>query len=334
MSEGHELDLPNLPLPRPLRERLPDLTGDVRQLASVRGIVLDDGPERGCRALSFSTGGGLDFWVLSDRTMDIGPLWFRGLPVAWHHPSGFVAPALHDPRADGDTGLERALSGFLVTCGLDNVRQPQAGLPLHGTLPFTPARVTARGEDWDAPVPHLYAEGEAVAAHLGRSSFRLTRRIEAPIGGRSVAVFDTIENIGPSPAEMRILYHMNFGFPAVGAGTRLELDGRTPLGPHALREGEPLVVCRRSAESDRFRARLVRPASGDWRGLAVSVEGPVRALPFVQFWSDPRPRRNILAIEPANCDRRDDGTSGEGGILAPGERWTADLRIALSDGAT
>ncbi len=37
-----------------------------RQFASVRPIMLDDGPERGVRCLGFSTGGGLDFWALTD----------------------------------------------------------------------------------------------------------------------------------------------------------------------------------------------------------------------------------------------------------------------------
>ena len=53
---------------------LAPLVGDLRQVASVRRIVLDDGAERGVRALAFSTGDGLDFWVLTDRSLDIGPL--------------------------------------------------------------------------------------------------------------------------------------------------------------------------------------------------------------------------------------------------------------------
>lgn len=39
-------------------ERLRPLAGALRQLAAVRRIVLDDGPERSLRALAFSTGGG------------------------------------------------------------------------------------------------------------------------------------------------------------------------------------------------------------------------------------------------------------------------------------
>jgi len=51
-------------------------TGNPRQFAAVRQITLNDGPSMGMRALAFSTGGGLDFWVFSDRSMDIGRLGF------------------------------------------------------------------------------------------------------------------------------------------------------------------------------------------------------------------------------------------------------------------
>ena len=74
------------------RDALRPLAGDLRQLASVRRIVLDDGSERGVRALAFSTGGGLDFWVLADRSLDIGPLWLRGMQLAWQAPPASRAP--------------------------------------------------------------------------------------------------------------------------------------------------------------------------------------------------------------------------------------------------
>ena len=326
-----DLSFPDLPLSRPLRNRLPALTGAMRQLASVRGIVLDDGPERGTHALAFSTGGGLDFWVLSDRTMDIGPLWHRGVPLAWQHPSGFIAPGLHASSGDRGTGIERSLSGFLVTCGLDNVRQPQDGAPLHGSLPLTPARITSRGEDWRAATPCVFAEGEIVQAHLSGACFRLIRRIEAPVGGRRLRILDRVDNIGPEPAATRILYHFNFGFPAVEEGTEIDLDGREIFAAGGPGAGAPQVTCHRSQAAGRFRAQLRRPARGAWTGISVAIEGPVASLPFVQIWSDPRPRRNILAIEPANCERLETGESGEGQVLDPGQSWTADLEIRVSD---
>ena len=292
---------------------------DLRQLAAVRRITLDDGPERGLRALSFDTGGGLCFWVLADRSLDIGPLSFRGMPLAWQHPAGFVAPGLHDAQADGGTGIQRSLSGFLVTCGLDNARQPRDGLPLHGSLPLTPATVTACGADWDRPDPLLFAEGTVTSATLGGACFRLTRRIEAPVGGATMTLRDRVENIGPEPAEMHILYHTNFGYPLVADDTDLNLNG-VPLTV-----GDQHTKCHPTP--DRFTAEISRARRDDWPSAKVRIEGD---LPFVQVWRDARPRRNVLAIEPSNCDRTRDGTSGPGTWLAPGETWQAQQEYTFS----
>lgn len=298
-------------------ERVPDL----RQLAAVRRITLDDGAERGVRALSFDTGGGLAFWLLADRSLDIGPLSFRGMPLAWQHPAGFVAPGLHDAQADGGTGIQRALSGFLVTCGLDNVRQPRDGLPLHGTLPLTPARVTACGEDWDRPDPLLFAEGVVTTAHMGGACFRLHRRIAAPVGGAALTLIDRVENIGPERAEMRVLYHTNFGFPMVAEGTTLHLDG-------AEVQAEDRETTCHPVPGGCF-AGIARPASADWPAVGARIESD---LPFFQIWRDARPRRNVLALEPCNCDRAADGTSGPGTWLAPGESWQTRLHYTFSSG--
>lgn len=312
-------------------DELRDWTGDLRQIASVRRITLADGPERGLRALAFSTGGGLDFWVLADRAMDVGPLWFCGMPVAWHHPNGYVAPDLYDAEAAGRTGFERVLSGFVMTCGLDHVRQPAGGHPLHGGLPLTPARLLAHGEDWRAPVPVLHAEGEITSAHLGGTAFRLYRRIEAPIGGRGFSIIDRVENIGTTPQELKLLYHCNFGFPAVTEGTIVRLNGETQfqvrLPDRAAPGRGPDARCLSAGCGATATTELIRPASYPWPGLLVTLVTPTEALPFVQFWSDPRPRRNIVAVEPATCDRAPDGTSHAGPVLDPGSSWSARLDV-------
>lgn len=321
----------------PVSERalLEALVGDRRQLASIRQVELQDGAERGVRALVFSTGAGLDFWVLQDRSMDIGLLSWRGTPLAWHHPDGFADPALRPSSSDAGRGVQRALGGFLVTCGLDNVRQPRGDLPLHGSLPFTPARLISSFEDWSSPTPALIAEGEIVSAHLGKSCYRMRRRIEAPIAGSSLTIKDWVENIGPNEAELMILYHMNFGFPVVAPGTTVSLNHSPVPFKDPITSGcaktDLEADCRPSAGTNgRFQVDLHRDASGPWPGIHVRLSGEASALPYMQFWRDPRPRRNVLAIEPANCDRNSDGTSGPGTTLAPGEVWTSTLQIEFS----
>lgn len=306
------------------------LTGNLRQLAAVRRITLEDGPARGLRALAFSTGGGLDFWVFEDRAMDIGPVWFAGTPIAFEHPNGYVARGIVSPEDDDGTGVERLVSGFLVTCGLEHVRQPAPGRPLHGTMTLMPARLTAHGEDWDAAEPVLFAEGEVVSAHLNGASFRLRRRITAPIGGRRLTIADRIENIGTAPQELGVLHHFNFGFPAVNDGTTVRLNGAPVLTVGAVDAAAvPTVACHAAGPGPRVLAELIRPPAPPWPGLRVSLSSDALAQPFVQLWTDRRPRRNVLAIEPVTSDRGPGRTSQPGPVLAPGERWhtTHDVRF-------
>ena len=153
-------------------------TSDPRQYASVRRLTLEDGAEAGVRALAFDTGGGLAFWALEGRGLDLATLSWRGLSCAWQGPAGFVRPGLFAAESEAGQGFRRAFSGLLVTCGLGHTRQPQDGQPLHGRLPFTPARLIAAGEDWEAPETCLYAEAELVDAISGGEHWRLRRRID------------------------------------------------------------------------------------------------------------------------------------------------------------
>lgn len=305
-------------------------TGDLRQLAAVRHIRLEGGSEHGQRGLAFSTGGGLDFWVLPDRGMDIGPLWFRGTPVSWEHPNGYVAPGLHNADGDHGTGFERILSGFVVTCGLEHARQPSAGHPLHGRFPLTPARLTAHGEDWDAPTPFLYAEGTTTSAHLSGPSFRLYRRIEAPVAGRTLRVIDEVENIGTGSQELKLLHHINFGFPAVSEGTTASLNGEPVVLASECNDAHD-PQCESVGERARAVTELTCPPADPWPGMTVTIASEARAQPFVQFWADRRDRRNIISVEPSTCARAADGTSLDGPVLQPGERWSGELAIAFAD---
>lgn len=323
-------------MPRPSsagRDALRPHVGDLRQLASVRPIVLDDGQERGVRALAFSTGGGLDFWVLSDRNLDIGPLWWRGTPLAWQSPNGFPAPALIDREGEAGRGFERGFSGLLVTCGLDHIRQPAPGRTLHGRLPFTPGRVTAHGENWDTLRPVLYCEGEVTQARLDGEMLRLRRRIEAPIGGAALTIRDEVENIGVREQELALLYHLNFGFPLVGRGARVSWpDGGDIVPPigNPSAGAEPVIRCV-AASNGGGRCRIDRAADGPWRGVAAEIAFDPTTLPWLQVWTDPRPRRRLIGIEPATSARNDDGSSAPGPRLAPGQVMRFRVDVGFMD---
>ena len=302
--------------------------GDLRQIASVREIVLDDGQERGVRALAFSTGGGLDFWVLADRSLDIGPLWYRGSPVAWQSPSGFRSPALHDPEGDGGQGFNRSFSGLLVTCGLEHIRQPANGRPLHGRLPFTPARLIAHGEDWDGPHPMLFCEGEVVEYRYGGEILRLRRRISAPVGGRTLTIQDIVTNDGAQPTSHALLYHINLGYPAVSDGTEVHLGERRVMGPLALPDFGPQPEAKSIpvALGETASCQLTTPAP-EGSAFRLDLSFSARTLPYLQLWRDLRPHAGVVALEPCTSAREAGGASGPSPQLERGEarRYRVDL---------
>jgi hypothetical protein len=306
--------------------------GDLRQFASVRRITLDDGPERGVRALAFSTGGGLDFWVLADRSLDIGPLWLRGRPLAWQSPTGFRSPYLHDAEADGGKGFDRSFSGFLVTCGLDHIRQPANGQPMHGRLPYTPARVTAYGEDWDREEPVLFCEGEVIQARVGGEALRLKRRIEAPIGGTLLTITDTVDNIGPAVSPQASLYHFNLGYPAIARGTVVTLGDKPLLGPLVLPNPAlpPNAASHLAIEDDEACCAVTTPLD-DGGTLHIRFTFATATLPVLQLWPNLAPGICVLGIEPCTSMRTADGLSSREALIEPGAARHYMIAVAFEE---
>ena len=105
------------------RSQLSAYAGCLSQLAGVQFVEYTDGFERGVRAAQMRSGSGLNFTVLLDRGMDIGPAEFKGMPLAWLSPQGFPHPSYFEPEG---IGWLRTFGGGLVTgCGLTNVGSPK-----------------------------------------------------------------------------------------------------------------------------------------------------------------------------------------------------------------
>lgn len=311
--------IPPLPL---LRDRV----GDLRQFASVRLIEFGDGAERGVRALALSTGGGLDMWVLIDRSFDIGPVWHAGVPVAWQSAAGFRSPFLHDGEGEAGRGFNRSFSGFLVTCGLEHIRAATASHPQHGRLPFTPARLIAYGEDWPADPPLLYCEGEVIQARYAGEAMRLTRRIELPVGGTRLRIVDRVENLAASTQAHAMLYHFNLGWPAIDTGVRVLHERVEITRPVLMADTQPPpgASCRR-VDWRAWATCEVVPAAGN----SIRFGFDTSTLPFLQTWHDFRPRAGVLAIEPCTSMRREDGGSDDTVQLEASQSRTYTLEIAF-----
>jgi hypothetical protein len=220
------------------RTELARRAGDIGAAGGVRAVVLDDGAERGIRVLEFRTGGGLAFDVLVDRAMDLGTAEFRGNGFGWRSATGFRHPGLHEYADEGGLSMLRSFSGLLLTAGLDHTlftaevdaaqyRYPHRATVwngLHGRVANIPARLHGYSERWiDDERCVLWAEGEVRQAAIFGEHLRLTRRIEADLGGTEIRLIDTVRNAGFDPTPHMYLYHVNVGWPFLDEGARYEL---------------------------------------------------------------------------------------------------------------
>lgn len=269
---------------------------------TVRRTVVGDGVQ----ALAFATGT-LDFTVLIDRSLDIGPLSWRGRKVGWESPTGFRHPAGHDPQADAGRGFNRLFSGFLVTGGLEHIRQPKDGHPLHGSLPFTPATLTASGTD--------FCEGE-----VRQPGFRLRRRIE--VAGTGLTIDDAVENLATMPQRQASLYHFNIGQPTLADGTVVRQGTERRLGP--LRVPDPAMA----SESAGFIGAASCTVETPRCTITFSWDGAT--LPHLQLWHRLNADPPVLSIEPCTSERLPGGFSGAEPILAPGETRRYRLQVEFA----
>jgi hypothetical protein len=217
-----------------------------------------------------------------------------------------------------------------VTCGLDHIRQPKDGAPLHGRLPATPARLLSHGEDWSGDAPILFCEAEIVQASQGREAFRLHRRIESPIGGTSLSIVDRVENCGLTSWPQAMLYHFNLGYPAISDGSQVAVNDRELGDPVALNDpnAAPDVACVPAPTGPSATCTVTTPSEAEPLRVAWTFSSPT--LPYLQVWRDMRPRAGVLAVEPCTSDRRADGTSGTERPLEPGEQRSYSVEVRFS----
>lgn len=324
--------------------------GRLDQVGGVRLVTLGEGSARGVRMLEFRTGP-LVFDVLVDRALDIGRCELTGVPVAWQAAPGVVAPwyAEHE-----DWSWFRSWGGgLMVTCGLDHTLGPGEDsathfdqphirttqrFPLHGRVGSIPARLTGHGETWLDDRCVLWAEGEVLQATVYGEQLLLRRRIEADLGGASIRVSDTVENVGHTPVSHMLLYHCNLGYPLLDDGSELliaahatttdygvPVAGYRTMGPPVARATEACFEHDLIAEPDgSVPAALVNRRLG----VGMGVVSRIGQLPFLTVWRMLGEGEYGVALEPGtnrDTGRWDARARDELITLEPGERRSYDL---------
>jgi hypothetical protein len=343
-------------------------TGDLSAVAGIRQVVLDNGVERGVRAIDLRTAAGLELEVLVDRAFDLGSARFRGVPLGWRSGNGFRHPGLHEHNDEGGLSWLRALDGLLVTGGLDHtlfggeVDATRYAYPpkqsvshgLHGRLTAIPARLLEARElvTTDAAGKAssvLRVVGEVVQATSFGEHLRLTRTIELEFDGREIRLHDVVDNLGFEPTPHMFLYHLNIGWPFVDEGTEFV----APIASTLWRSdsvAEQGVSYRTLPEPQKgfveqvFEHELVAGADGRHRvallaadeSIGVEVAWSAAGMPHFFEWQNLRSGQYAVGLEPSTHHVAGDGAAREDGSmiwLEHGESREYSTTIRVLEGA-
>jgi hypothetical protein len=333
------------------REEVLARVGGLDQIAGVRRIRLEDGPEDGVSAVEVRTGGGLGYTVAPSRAMDVVAAECDGLPLAWRSGAGEMHPA-YGYRTSGWNLIW--FGGLLATCGLDNVGSPgedELGpFGQHGWLNGVAARHVGYGARWEGERYLLWVEGELRQKDgwmPGSYDVVLRRRVESELGGRAIRIRDEVENLAGTPAPLLLLYHVNAGFPLVGPEAEIVSRSRA-VRPHAGGEHDPAAL-RISEPTPEFQSQghaheLVPDGEGHAEAallnprlqVGLALRFPIAELPYLAQWKALVARRYVVSLEPTNQPGGNRARQRERGTLprlAPGEVRTFHLELSVLRGA-
>ncbi len=272
--------------------------------------------------------GGVDSHLLFDRSsaLDIAAFVTAGVDLS----PGDAIPS------DGDPRIDRALAGFLFTCGPDHIRHPEpverhgdhVRYPLHGSLAGTPV-------SWTEMSPaglRCSAVTEVDLACGGRAAIERVWQVDE--NGHGVMLEDRVVNIGASAFAPLMMYHMNIAGRLLGDETRIEsasLEG----GSLAWRfgEGDSAHFCRTAVAGDDRWAEVSLSALPGLKGRALHVRFLTETLPFLQMWRCQRGGANVVSIEPAShrlAKRVELSACGELDLMEPGQ--SRDYALAFRVG--
>jgi len=321
--------------------------GSLDQVVSVTPVEYLDGAARGVRALDVRSLGGLHVTVLLDRGMDLGQVWYRGIPLAWISP---VGPARTSAAADEDW-LGAFHGGLLVTAGTQNVgRSAEAGgvrHGLHGRLSMLPARDLI----WhvDPSRREIVVEGTIREARVLGYYIELRRRLRFGIDSPTLAIEDVFANEGSAPAPVMVLYHFNLGWPLVSETSRLygwpaEVTPRE--GDAAAAEALPThdrflpptagwrsqMFEHHGSEVSERTVGVANPEYPPGQGVAAEITYRPAQLPRLWRWRMFDHKTYLVSIEPTNTSLEGRGAAQELPLLDAGRQLTFELSFRVRVG--
>ena len=320
---------------------------------SISGAPCHEGLANGM-TVAIINSGALSATVLPGRGMGLWKMLGSGHEIGWQSPvrHGPVHPAYVNASRRGSIGWLDGFDELLCRCGLafngppgkdDDGRE----ITLHGRIANLPAwKLEAHITTGSSPSVSIVGIVDECA--LFDTCLRLTTTYTMIPGESIIHITDTVENIGASPAEFQLLYHLNIGVPFLKPGSKAHVRFRE-MAPQTTRAAEGIHTWQNyEAPTTGFSEQvyLFRPEpDANGNGLAVlerpdgqaalAVKFPVANLPSFTLWKNTGAIADgfVTGLEPAtgfpnfkSYERKQQRIP----ILAPGATWNATWSMELA----
>jgi hypothetical protein len=183
--------------------------------------------------------GGMRFAIIPTRGMSLWKAWKDELTLGWNSPvRGPVHPQFVDLGEPSGLGWLDGFGELLVRCGLESNGAPEFDenenllYPLHGRIGNRPAyKVEIRVDD----AGKITVKGYVEESRFHFTNLRMTASFSTTPGSSTIEIHDVVENLSASPAEMQLLYHVNFGAPLLDGGAQVvaPVEVVVPRNAHA-----------------------------------------------------------------------------------------------------
>jgi hypothetical protein len=283
-------------------------------------------------------------------------LWRASLPgwqIGWKSPvRGPVHPKFVDLGEPSGLGWLDGFDELLVRCGLESNGAPEFDettgrlkYPLHGRIANKPAHSVS--VSFDPEREEISVTGVVEESRFHFLKLRMTSTYTTRLGSTTIAIRDEIENLSASPAEMQLLYHVNFGVPLLDAGASVVGPFKTvvPRNDHAAKDIESWTSYRAAEpgfEEQVYFADLNAGAAGQTRTLLKNAHGTqgvslvynTKQLPCFSLWKNTTSEADgcVTGLEPGTNypnPRSHEGKEGRVVKLAGGGKTAFDLTMEI-----
>jgi len=319
--------------------------GNLEQVASVRPVTYADGRANGMKAILVKNGK-LEFSLLQDKCLDIGPLSYGGINMTLMSKPGLQGRNPYDTH--GEESVRSIMGGAMFTCGFENIHVPRivdgVEYPMHGRMRTTPMEKVAMDACFEGEDYVMEVCGEGREAALFGENLILRRQVRTVYGESTLEIVDEIENRTFKEDKLCFLYHFNSGFPFLEGGCRVLIphveciprnaDAEKGLGRQFVMDDpvdnapeQVFLYVPKADENGNTFAAVVN----DRLGLAMCIRWNVKEIPYITQWKTIASGDYAMALEPcnANFEGREDPNAQ---VLPPLGKHVNHYSLSILDG--